>query len=71
MSVDSTIAKAAGLMLQRGVASGDVILAVERLRTLSQRGRELTVEMHGIRVHLPARTDRQAPRGRMHRETRG
>lgn len=71
MDVDSVIARAAGLMLQRGTPAADVIQAVERLRSLAKQGQSLSVELHGVRVRLPARTDRQAPRGRMTRETRG
>lgn len=71
MDANSIIAKAAGMMLQRGVASADVIRAVDQLHALAQRGRAVTVELHGLAVRLPARTDRQVPRGRMTRETRG
>lgn len=64
MNADAIIAKAAGTLMSRGLPTNQVLEAVDRLRTLAQHGRAITVELHGIRVMLPARTDRQVPRGR-------
>lgn len=70
MDADAIIARFAGMALSRGVPSAEVCAAVERLQMLAQRGRPVEIELHGLRVRLPGRTDRQAPRSRLHRETR-
>jgi len=57
VTADEVIARAAGTLLARGVASAEVLRTVERLQALARRGRSVVVELHGLRVALPGRSD--------------
>jgi hypothetical protein len=52
MSADSVIAKAVGLMLQRGVSSADAIEAAAKLQRIAKIGAPVVVEMHGLKITL-------------------
>ena len=50
--MSDTIAKAIGLMLQRGVSTADAIEAERKLRSVAKLGATVVLTLHGLRITL-------------------